>query len=545
MSKRLSTEEFIKRAKEVHGNKYDYSKSKYINSKTKIKIICRTHNNEFEQRAYEHYNGQGCPKCANIHKSKTTRESKEDFIKKAREVHGDKYDYSKVKYNGSKEKVIIICKKHGEFKQEPRIHLSGHGCKRCGELIAVGRIPWNKMSNDEFIQRANKIHENKYTYDKTKHKSQNQKIIITCPIHGDFEQTSGNHLCGRGCFECGKIKAKEKKTLTTKEFIKRAKSIHEDKYDYSFVDYKKRDKKVKIMCKKHGSFMQEPAAHYLGNGGCPKCSFRISKGEEEISKWIKSMNIRVIRNLRNILNSKEIDIYLPDYKIGIEYNGEYWHSEKKGKTKNYHKEKTESAREKDIHLMQFWDSEWNNKREIVKSIIKNKLGIYDNKYFARNLQLKSVSTKDSRKFCDENHIHGFRGGIKHNGLYDGKELLSLMITASDGEMVRFVNKINTLVVGGFSKLLKYSDVKYSFVDQRIFDGHGYLKNGFKCVKITPPNYFYKKGSYPMKSRINYQKHKLKYKLKNFDENLTEVQNMNNNGYQRVFDCGHLKMVRYG
>jgi hypothetical protein len=116
-----------------------------------------------------------------------------------------------------------------------------------------------------------------------------------------------------------------------------------------------------------------------------------------------------------------------------------------------------------------------------------------------------------------------------------------MITADDGEMVRFVTKINCCVVGGFSKLLKYSDVKYSFVDQRIFDGRGYIKNGFKCLYTTQPNYFYTKGV-GMESRIKYQKHKLKKIFKDFDENLTEVQNMNNHNFFRIFDCGHLKMV---
>lgn len=538
----FGTDKFIKKSIEKHGSKYDYSESEYKNSKKKVKILCRDHG-EFFQRAYEHYNGQGCPKCANIKKSLDSVSNVDVFIKKAREVHGDKYDYSSVKYMGSRTKVKIICYEHGEFKQEPRIHISGHGCTSCGNS---GRTPWNKVNNDEFIRIANEVHGNKYIYNKTNHKKQTEKIIITCIDHGDFEQISGNHLAGKGCFECGKEKARGKKTFTKEEFVKKAKDIHGDKYDYSFVEYVRSDKKVKIKCNADNeTFYQEPSAHYLGLGGCPKCSHAVSIGESEISEWLETLNIKTVKNTRTVNPPKEIDIYLPDYNIGIEYNGEYWHSERTGRDKKYHKEKCESARKNGIHLMQFWDSEWENKKEIVKSIILNKLGICDKKYFARKLQLKTVETKNSRKFCEENHIHGFRGGIKYNGLYDNKELIALMITASDGEMVRFVTKINCCAVGGFSKLLKYSGVKYSFVDQRIFDGHGYLKNGFKYLYTTEPNYSYKKGSYPVLSRIKCQKHKLKNIIEKFDESLTEVQNMNNNGFFRIFDCGHLKMVRHG
>jgi len=125
MSKKITTEEFIKKAKSVHGDKYDYSKVDYVNNSTKISINCPIHG-EFEQRPNDHLSGKGCSKCSGVCKSTT-----EEFILKVKAIHGNKYDYSKVDYANAHKKVIIICPKHGEFKQEPNSHLRSVGCPKC------------------------------------------------------------------------------------------------------------------------------------------------------------------------------------------------------------------------------------------------------------------------------------------------------------------------------------------------------------------------------------------------------------------------------
>ena len=193
--KKLSFEEFIKRCSEKHNNKYDYSKVKYVNSESKICIICPEHG-EFWQSAYCHMYGQGCPRCIYKNANLTT----EEFIEKVKEVHGDKYDYSKVEYKDMNTKVCIICHEkdefgdeHGEFWQTPKIHLKGYGCKKCSKCY---------MDRELFIKKANIVHHDKYEYSKVEYKNNHTKVCITCPKHGEFWQMPNSHLNGKGCPEC-------------------------------------------------------------------------------------------------------------------------------------------------------------------------------------------------------------------------------------------------------------------------------------------------------------------------------------------------------
>jgi hypothetical protein len=187
-------EEFIEKAKEIHGDKYDYSKVEYKNCKTKVLIICKIHG-EFKQIPISHTsNGSGCLKCGILKTSTSKTKTTNDFIKKAEEIHGDKYDYSKVDYIKRFNKVIIICKIHGEFKQNASEHLSGCGCKKCGKVYSP--------TTNEFIEKAKEIHGDKYDYSKVEYIKAIIKVIIICKKHGIFEQTPNSHLCGSGCIKC-------------------------------------------------------------------------------------------------------------------------------------------------------------------------------------------------------------------------------------------------------------------------------------------------------------------------------------------------------
>lgn len=187
--KKLTTEEFIKRAREVHGNKYDYSKVEYVNAHTKVCIICSKHG-EFYQKPNNHLNGQGCSKCFYPNIKLTT----ENFIQKAREIHGDKYDYSRVEYKDTKTKVCIICNKHGEFQQNFEKHI----VRKCGCPKCAGK----GKTVEEFVETANLIHYNKYDYSKVKYESATTKVCIICPEHGEFYQKPSKHLSGDGCPVC-------------------------------------------------------------------------------------------------------------------------------------------------------------------------------------------------------------------------------------------------------------------------------------------------------------------------------------------------------
>ena len=180
------------------------------------------------------------------------------FIERSIEIHDKKYDYDKVEYFKSKQKVIITCKIHGDFEQTPNAHLNGQGCKKCAGVY--------KMNKEEFINKSNLVHLGRYTYDKVLYDGLYRKIILTCKIHGDFEQIPSNHLKGHGCSSCN-----NNKKSNTQEFIKKSIMKYGDIYSYDFVNYSNCEKKVKIVCRTHGPFYQTPYLH-LNSNGCSKCA---------------------------------------------------------------------------------------------------------------------------------------------------------------------------------------------------------------------------------------------------------------------------------
>ena len=183
---------------------------------------------------------------------RTTKE----FISLAKEVYGDKYDYSLTKYTDSRTKLIIGCKEHGEFSTTPDSHFRGGGCGYCANNV--------RLDNESFIERARKVHGDKYDYSKITYINTATKITIICPIHQEFEQTPNKHLQG-GCKKCGDEARGKAHRSSTEEFIKKAKAVHGDLYDYSKVEYKTARKKVIIICKDHDEFEQIPDSHLKGS----------------------------------------------------------------------------------------------------------------------------------------------------------------------------------------------------------------------------------------------------------------------------------------
>lgn len=315
MPSKLTTKEFIQKAKLIHGDKYDYSLSEYRLSGEKIKIICKIHG-LFLQTPNNHLSGQNCDKCSINLKSITLKEkNKNEFIKKANMVHNKLFDYSLVNYKNSLTKIKIICKKHGIFEQIPSSHIQGSGCPKC----------FHKNKNrDNFIEVANKVHENKYDYSQSLFCTQTNKIKIICPNHGEFTQTISHHLSGSGCQKCAK-----KHKYSTDEFIEKAKTIHNNKYDYDLTEYINSKNKIKITCKIHGVFEQTPSDHLSGKG-CIQCG-QLSKsyGEEKVKKFLKELKVNFISQHKfyDCLNKKRnrsllFDFYLPKQNMCIEYNGE-------------------------------------------------------------------------------------------------------------------------------------------------------------------------------------------------------------------------------
>lgn len=253
-NKALTHEEFLKKCGAVHGEKYDYSHAKYVNQRKKLTVICRKHG-PFEQTPNAHLSGMGCPLCANFR----GKYDKEEFVKICKKIHKKKYDYSNVTFKNLKSRILLNCKKHGDFEIVAFRHKNGRGCPECHGP--------NKAIKDKakVLVDFNKVHSNKYNYDKMDYKGSKVVITVTCLQHGDFYVVPNCHLAGMGCPICSY------KALTREEVITRFRAVHGLKYDYSEVVYKKSICPVKIICRTHGAFEQMPDNHWSGSG-CPTCA---------------------------------------------------------------------------------------------------------------------------------------------------------------------------------------------------------------------------------------------------------------------------------
>ena len=224
-------ENFIKKATEKFGNKFDYSNVEYVSCTTPVKIVCPLHG-EFIRTPSEHlFLKYGCPLCGKEHQIKPLL-GKEAVIEKSREKYGDKYDFSKFEYKGINEKSCIICPKHGEFWATPQIHLrSKTGCPKCGKESSAKN---NTLSTEKFIERARKIHGDKYDYSKVNCNGWYTYVTIICPKHGEFTQRVEAHLKGAGCQECGKEFSPK---ITQQDFLNRYEQKYNIKFPYKIIEY--------------------------------------------------------------------------------------------------------------------------------------------------------------------------------------------------------------------------------------------------------------------------------------------------------------------
>lgn len=285
-----------------------------------------------------------------------------------------------------------------------------------------------------------------------------------------------------------------------------------------------------------------------------------SRAEKDITDFIRSIySGNVIENDRTVLKPKELDIYIPERSLAIEYDGLFWHGEGNGKDSKSHLEKTKCCESKNIHLVHIFENEWLYKPDIVKSRMRNLLGSYDRTIYARKCEVRIVDSKTSLQFQYENHIQGGVNSKVNLGLYYEGELVSLMTFSRprfnrryEWELVRFCNKLGYHIPGSASRLLKHFERQYepksivSYADRRWSmnsESTVYHKLGFKMTGETNPNYWYFNEEYELFNRVRFQKHKLKGLLEKYDESKSEIQNMFANGYDRIFDCGNMVFVK--
>ena len=612
--KHLTFEEFVNKAKKIHGEDYIYEFDLYKNTKSKIWVTHKKCGNRFLQTPKNILQGNNCPICRYIYTNKHN-----NFIKNAEKRFGDKYSfpYIEKEYKNSHSKITIKCNKCGKIftKIACDFITSKYGGCNC------------EQEKDKYIDYDELL---KYTdthqlvpFDGFKKKSYVSKVELICPTHGIYTKFLRDVLHGNcECQKCSRIKGiknniktvdevekkiitkyphiiiynkKEYKNLSTPLTFKcvkcgyifkrkptdflnlkfkdacpncakniianeHTKTTEQYKLDvkhmygetaYTVIgNYIASDKKIEIKCNKCGRIFSIEANSFLQGHGCPYHNCNSSIKEKELLDFIKSLTNDTISNDRNIINPYELDIVVPSKKIAFEYDGLFWHSEVK-KDKDYHLLKTEKCIENDYRLIHIFEDEWLNKSDIWKSMIRNIFGMTINKVYARNCIIKKINTKECTTFLEKNHIQGWCPSQIKIGLYYNNELVSLMTfgksrhfignSKTEYELLRFCNKLNTNVVGGASKLLKYFIKEFNpssiitYADRRWSNGNLYNKLGFKYSHNSKPNYYYIIGA-TRKNRFNFRKSVL-IKKYNCPLNISEKEFCKQQKWYRIYDCG--------
>lgn len=549
----------------THGDKYDYSNvTSVANATAKVEIKCRKHR-VFTQTATAHGNGQGCPKCAIEYRKTKQSTTKKEFIEKAVSIYGDKYNYSEILFIDLFTKIIITCKQHGDFSITPTYHLRNGKCPECTKneqwiyenketftseankvhnnyynyensifkkkhsLITIKclkhgsftttpfkhvngtRCPKCKITssgrirggnNDDFVFKANMKHSNKYDYSKVTYIDAKTPIIITCPTHGDFKQRPNDHLTTDGCKKCGVEKRALEASLGTNDFIQRARKVHSDFYTYDKTVYgTKNTDRVIITCPKHDDFQQQPMLHLIGRG-CPKCGYSASKPQKELEEYLYTITDKeIIVNDRKALKGKELDFYIPELKLAIEFNGIYWHSSSK-KDKNYHQLKTMKCMKLGIRLIHVWSDDWAFKQSIVKTIIKNALNISGNETLqVSNLTARNIHPNTARSFLEKHHIEGYESSTHRVGLFNEcEQLVAVGLFNKDPRnnnnfiMHRYAN--NGVITGTQNQIIKFFANENNFKELKHFVTLDYntcdtfIQSGWNITRIIDPAYTY-------------------------------------------------------
>jgi len=269
MTNRITNEEFIRRVREIHGDEYDLSVTVYNGARKDVSLICRKHG-LFTLKAMDITGKKksGCRLCGIERRGRARMISKEEFLRRAEKIHGNKFDYSEIEYVDYETKIRIVCQLHGPFNQTPKKHLvSDYGCFDCSYEQRWERRK-DRITTEVFIRRAQEKHGLRFDYSLVEYIDPKTEVEIICPDHGPFSQIPDVHLKAKyGCGECA-----GNKKWTTTDFIGKARLIHGDWYDYSLVDYVNSLTDVKIICPDHGPFEQTPSSHINTESGCTGCA---------------------------------------------------------------------------------------------------------------------------------------------------------------------------------------------------------------------------------------------------------------------------------
>lgn len=523
--------EFIKKAEEKFGNIYSFP-SEYENNKKGILIHCNICGRDFSKRPNDFLTSKtgGCP---HYRIKKRDEISFDEFLKKAREKHGERYRY--VSFDGKKEineKIAIICPLHGKFEMSIKNHLEGKGCRFDGSIKNKDKIDKEKKL---FQEKSNDMYGNEFSINFDEYIGPSDSITMKCNKCGyEFKRPPRTHLSKHiGCIKCNAKINGEKNTKSTEDFINQCVKKYGDEYSFDKTVYKKSNKKVIIKHNTCGRYFSIEANSFLEGHGCPYHLTNHSKGECEIREYISDIlkNTEILSNDRNTLNGDELDIFIPSLKIAIEYDGLFWHCEAL-KGKNYHLDKTKKCEEKGIKLIHIFEDEWTNDRQKCKFLIKRLLNLQKNHIFAEECEITHINEEDEKLFMEKNSFNKLIHSDIRIGLKYREKIVSIMSFSCKGngkhELLFCSDKSDTKVDGSGKRMIEYFIEKYcpssiiSYDDRRcsfndFYNECGFVKNGF-----TGPKYFYV----------------VKNKRMNEDElkkisNLPKVVN-------KIYDCGGIR-----
>lgn len=549
---------FVEKARALWGDTYDYPENQaYLGSKEKLKIICKVHG-EFLKSPNQLLKvpKSGCKRCGIERRVDASRLDGNEELAKLQELFPTYADFAFEggTYTKVTDKVSFFCPEHG--KQSVRLSAlkTGVGCGVCNTLKGLEN---RKLSLEEFLARAKAVHGDRYDYSKSVYKSTQTDIEIVCKEHGAFWQNTYHHMKGSGCPRCF-FDSRSEVFLPFTTFLSRAVEVHGDRYTYSDTGYTGVNSEVEIRCKEHGVFLQRGSDHLAGCN-CPICAGIGSEGQRQLTDFLRGLGVEVLENYRIGLGKHEVDCYIPEAKLAIEYDGLKWHS-------TLHRPKTHALNKRNalessgVSLVRIFEDEWLLKQEVIKSLLSSRLGLSKSKAYARNTEVVEVSDVEARKFYGSHHIQGWRRNGKNFGLaLEGKLVAVMTFTSSlshrgvqaEGvqELARFATSTN--VVGAASRLLKAlvkvtnAKLVVSYSDNRLFSGKMYSALGFKEVHKTEPSYTYwDSKSSNLKGRqhkANFTREKLQTMLgERFDPKLTEKENCELAGFYQVFDCGLTK-----
>ncbi|MGI0076182.1 MAG: DUF7487 domain-containing protein [Nitrosopumilaceae archaeon] len=513
----------------------------------------------------------------------TLKKTHQDFLLAIQEhntAHPDKRVYlgDNQVYDGSYIKLLFNCEQKHQWWVSPTQLISFHnGCPKCGIKLQQQNMlqkygAKHTFQIPQFYEKRKKTMIARYGVEftnqsdilrKKQHQTMSNRYGVTVPLQSavirekmyqaNIEKYGVMHVC-----QLPAIREKTKQTF----FKKYEREHHMQKH--ITLDNMSKLQNYNWLIEQHHVFKKSPSliayelnvttAHIirlLAMHDIKQKHYHNSIDQIQLISFLEENNIDCKVNNRSLIPPLEVDIFIPEKHLAIEYNGLFWHSELRGIDRYYHLNKTNACRKKNIQLIHIFGCEWYEKPEIVKSRIKSILGLNE-RIFARKCNIITLSNKTATLFYEENHIQGSCGAHIHLGLIHKNQLVATMSFGksrynkrTQWELIRYSNKVNTNIVGGASKLFKQFITQHSpqsiisYSDKRWNTGNMYLKLNFGYSHASKPNYWYFNAQeYVLHSRIKFQKHKLEKQLEMFDPNLTEWENMINNGWNRIWDCGN-------